>query len=109
MIDGPRIDPTTKRGVGGCLWRWLSRVETHYYGTVLRPDITLRLAVPVEVALRRNRQRVKADKESDEYLVQRHLTFGAGCSAFDSAIEVETGGPKQDVMLRLKQDLWRRL
>ncbi len=110
QIDGPRIDPLAKEGVVGIVWRWLARVESHCYRTVPRPDITVQLSVPVDLAVRRNRERVKADKESDQYLVQRHTQFAAGhATAGPTTVQVDTSRAKDEVNLELKKLVWRRL
>jgi thymidylate kinase len=109
-IDGPRLDPIAKRGWKGTVWRWLARVESRYYRTVPRPDVTVQLSVPVDVAVRRNRGRVKTGKESDQYLVQRHSQFAAGhWTDGPTSVQVDTSRAMDEVNLELKKLVWRRL
>jgi thymidylate kinase len=108
-IDGPRIDPRANQGPFGFVWRWLSDIELGYYRGIPRPDICVQLSVPVDVAIRRNQERVKKDKETDEYLVERHLQFAASCASSPSVIQVDTARPRKNVMLELKRMIWRRL
>jgi hypothetical protein len=61
------------------------------------------------VAIRRNQERVKKNKETDEYLVERHSQFAASCASLPPVIQVDTTRPRQNVMLELKRLIWRRL
>ncbi len=109
-IDGPRLDPLAKSGLAAAAWRWLANMESYYYRNLPRPDVTLELVVPVDLAVQRNRERVKAEKESDQYLARRHSQFVASRSASRRAtVCVDTSGPMEEVMRTIKGHVWQQL
>lgn len=72
-MDSPRLrQRPTQRGVIPAIFNRLARLEQRLYEEVAPPDIVLRLNVTVETARRRNRERIKARKESDDYVASRH-------------------------------------
>ena len=90
-------------GLAPALWRLLARVEQDYYRRIPRPDVVIRLDVPVDVAQRRNRDRVKPDKESDAYLVERHEQFSTRRTMEDANVRrVDTRRPCDDVLADLR-------
>ncbi len=52
-----------------------ARLERRLYAANPPPDLVIRLTVPIEVALERNRQRGKGEVHSDEDLIARHEGF----------------------------------
>ena len=54
------------------LYNRLARHEQRLYQQIAPPDIVLRLNVTIETAQWRNRERIKAGKESDAYVASRH-------------------------------------
>ncbi|MDX1301625.1 hypothetical protein [Photobacterium sp.] len=60
------------KGVISALYNLLARLESKIYQQIPPPDIVLQLQVSLETAKRRNRSRVKADKEGDGYIESRH-------------------------------------
>jgi len=67
-MDGPRI-VSLKRSK---FVRVMSQIERWFYTSMPTADLLMVLEVPVEVALQRNRDRIKKDKESDDEIIQRH-------------------------------------
>ena len=67
--DGPRIYANSP------ITDFLEQVEKKYYESCYPPDLVLRLDVSLENAVLRNRNRVKADKETDSEIVQRYKLF----------------------------------
>jgi len=68
-MDSPRIPLD-----GDSIYiRFLGRLERRFYNTIVKPDLLIELYVPIEVALERNRHRIKNDKESESELRQRYL------------------------------------
>lgn len=68
-MDGPKLE---EHGLSG-IYKWLGRIEKYYYEKLAIADLSIILTVPVEVAVQRNRDRIKKDKETDEEIKERHL------------------------------------
>ncbi|MEZ4662555.1 MAG: hypothetical protein R2911_33810 [Caldilineaceae bacterium] len=70
-MDSPRLAPATgRKGAAARLYNWLAELEQAIYRQIPPPDIVLRLHVPLETALKRNRERGGQDGEA--YLAVRH-------------------------------------
>lgn len=109
-MDGPRISARPEaRGVLAALHGWLARLESRLYGSLPQPDILLRLTVSVETAKRRNRERQKADKHTDEDLENRHMSLGSWSTPSGRCLEVSTEGTLEETALRAKQAIWEAL
>lgn len=72
-MDSPRLlaDPN-KKGLVPKLYNWLAAVEQRLYKQIPPPDVVVKLSVSIETAKQRNRDRIKAGKESDAYIESRH-------------------------------------
>jgi thymidylate kinase len=67
-MDGPRIHSCVKSGVLVDLCR---RIEQWAYARMPRADICFYFEIPLEVAIDRNRNRIKDDKETDDEIRAR--------------------------------------
>jgi thymidylate kinase len=108
-VDGPRILADAGRGIGATLWRLLARLEQDYYRRIPQPDIVVELDVPVDLARQRNRDRVKVDKEGDEYLVERYTQFHASRRSLQQLYRVDARRPEKQVQSDLRGIIWRHL
>lgn len=68
-MDGPKLEVKELKGV----YKKLAAIEKKYYDKLPFADLCIILTVPVEVAIQRNRDRVKEEKETDEEIRARHL------------------------------------
>ncbi len=68
MMDSPRLNPKDYKGIK----RKIAKLENSLYSKMPKPDILFSLAVPIEVAVERNRTRIKEGKESEEFIRIRH-------------------------------------
>ena len=69
-MDGPRVILGRK---SGCLQLLCKRIETWAYTQMPKTDICYFFEVPVEVAIERNRARIKENKETEEMINARFL------------------------------------
>lgn len=72
-MDSPRLQKrTSEMGVVPAIFNRLARLEHRLYQQIAPPDIVLRLNVSIETAQQRNRERIKAQKETAAYVASRH-------------------------------------
>lgn len=99
-----RGSPRRERLVGR-----LARIEQWIYRHIPAPDLVIRLTVPVEVAIERNRERIKRGKESDAYVLHRH-TSGV-VPAYPSAItiELDVNQEREQTIAEARRIMWDAL
>lgn len=68
-MDGPKLDVNELNG----FYRKLAVIEKRYYDRLAFADLSIILTVPVEVAIQRNRDRIKEGKETDEEIKERYM------------------------------------
>jgi thymidylate kinase len=92
------------------LMRWLARMEHGLYAQIPPPDVVLKLSVSVETAKIRNRERIKAGKESDAYLESRHRQMRAWNRPGSRAIyEIDTEQPLESTLGCVRELIWEAL
>lgn len=109
--DSPRLRPQPHHtGVRAMLYNWLAGVEQRLYNQIPPPDIALRLSVSIETAKQRNRERLKSDKHSEDYLEslyqQNHEWHRDGTK---SVCDVSTENSLTETILRVKRAIWQSL
>lgn len=67
-MDGPQLIAKDLKG----LKKWLAKKEQKYYELIPEADLCITLTVPTEIAIQRNRDRIKEGKETDEEIIMRH-------------------------------------
>ena len=79
-------------------------------GQIPPPDIALRLKVSIETAKRRNRERIKAGKETDVYVESRHRQSRQWYRSGTQYIyDIDTEQPLSETILRAKRAIWESL
>jgi len=68
-MDGPKLSAEKLNG----LYRKLALLEKKYYDKLISSDLSIILTVPTDVAVQRNRERIKEGKETDQEIMERHL------------------------------------
>lgn len=107
-MDSPRLQ-VGQNGAGfySNLINQLAKIERRLYRQIPPPDIVLRLNVSVETAIKRNRERIKAGKETDAYLESRHLqNQGWQMSQVKEIIDIDTEQSLSNTILNVKQSIW---
>jgi len=101
-MDGKRI---VSHG-GNWLVDKFAKLENLLYESMPLADLLLLLEVPVEVAISRNQQRVKKDKETDAEIILRHqLNQGLIYNAHRTE-RVDMNRPIKETMLDIKRQSW---
>ena len=110
-MDSPRLhESPTKTGLVASIYNSLARLEARLYRQIPPPDIVLRLKVSIETAKRRNRERIKVDKESDAYLEARHRHGGDWRMAGVKCLcDVDTEACMAETVFSVKKIIWDAL
>jgi thymidylate kinase len=109
--DGPRLRVRT----GERTWRTrlmnlFARCEQRLYRNNAPPDVALRLHVSIETAKRRNRQRTKSDRHSDDLLEARHQPHRAWTKTGTRvAHDFDTELSLAETLLSVKKAIWESL
>lgn len=102
-MDSPRIEVNEK---SGRLVKYLAQLEQRWYSMMPEPDLLLHLTVPLELALERNRNRVKVDRETDAELGMRYGDNKDLRYAAKQFEEINNDMPEEDSVLLVKNKLW---
>jgi thymidylate kinase len=110
-MDSPRLrECSAQTGIGPAIHNWLARLEHRLYEQIPPPDIVLQLNVSLETAKQRNRERIKADKESDAYVESRHRQHQDWHKAGTRhSYDIDTGQPLAETILSVKRAIWESL
>lgn len=110
-MDSPRLQENVKsQGANVAIYNWLTRLERHLYNQIPAPDLVLRLEVSVETAVKRNRERIKAGKEDDAYVIYRHRQFQDWCKTGTKQIyRLDTEQSLEKTILEAKKTIWESL
>jgi thymidylate kinase len=105
VMDSKRLKPELYRG----LKKKLALLENKLYNEMPKPNILFYLTVPVEVAVIRNKERIKEGKESEEFIKIRHeqnkdLTYHATHN-----FPTNTHREYTEVITEIKKRIWERL
>jgi hypothetical protein len=100
--DSARLAPPTGGGPGA----WLARLEQALYRRVPPPSLLVRLTAPLAVAVERNRERYKVDKESDVYVTNRHRSFVAPSFPGTPTVVLDTSAPRPATAAAARRALW---
>jgi len=68
FMDGPKIVRTKNN----LILRLCERIENFFYTQIPNADLCIVLTIPTDIAIERNRNRVKEGKETDEEILDRH-------------------------------------
>jgi thymidylate kinase len=104
-MDSPKIDSNSKSQ----LIKTMAKYELSNYENIVPADLVVRLHVPIEVAVERNKNRVKSDKESDNELRARYQwnTFLAYKTI--NYVEIDTNTSFDDSITIIKNKVWSSL
>jgi thymidylate kinase len=107
-MDSPRLRASPADGWQGRLLRRLGALERRLYRQIPPPDTVLRLTVPVEVAVERNRERQKKGKESDRYVADRHARRVVPVYP-TRTVELDSDQPQAQTVLAARRLVWDAL
>jgi len=105
VMDSPRLNPKDYIG----LKRKIALLENSLYSNMPRPDILFFLTVPVEVAVERNRTRIKEGKESEEFIRIRHKENQNLEYIAKYLYKIDTNVPYEMELREIKSKIWKVL
>jgi len=105
VMDSPRLNPKDYKG----LKRKIATLENLLYSKMPRPDILFFLTVPIEVAVERNRTRIKEGKESEEFIRIRHKENQNLEYSAKQIFKIDTNVPYEMELREIKSSIWRVL
>jgi thymidylate kinase len=108
-MDSARLRIPADAGGWGKLLGYLARLENHIYRQIPPPDVVIRLTVPVEVAIERNKERQKKGKEADAYVLRRHTTGVVPVFPTARTIELDSHQPRSQTISSVRQIVWDML
>ena len=105
VMDSKRLNPNLYTG----LKLKLAQLENNFYNKMPEPDILFYLNVPVEIAVARNKERIKEGKESEEFIRIRHKqNQGLKYKAKNNYL-IDTNKDYKDVIEDIKTKIWSSL
>jgi len=107
-MDSPRLrEEPNSGGLQMLLYNYLARLETRFYRQIPPPDLVLQLKVSLETATKRNHDRIKRGKESDEYLESRHRQNKNWKISGKTMIrDINTEQSLLETILQVKKAIW---
>jgi thymidylate kinase len=110
-MDSPRLgEKLHKKGMKIALFNWLARKEGNLYEKMSPPDIAIKLKVSLETAKKRNTERIKEDKDTDEFIEARHRSAHEWHkSGTRACFEINTDQPMLATILNTKKVIWESL
>jgi hypothetical protein len=89
--------------------RVLASIERRMYEQMPLPDLVIQLTLPVDVAVKRNVTRNKAETEDEDYVRRRHLQSKIQNFPLSFVEKIDTSKPIQITMPIIKKAIWKHL
>jgi len=108
-IDGATFRDEAISRESSALKRTLMRWERKLYQEVCPPDMVLQLTVSAEMAVLRNKTRDKQEGQTTEYVLARHTMRYTPEFHHCPVIELSTDRDFDEMLIEVKQEIWKRL
>ena len=105
-MDGPKI---INYKIRNSFISFLASLEQSIYQKIPEADLCFYLEVDIDNALKRNHERVKEGKESDEEIVMRHQNNHDIIPICKKLIKFSNTGPYKEMLPKLAYDIWREI
>ncbi|HEY4689452.1 MAG TPA: hypothetical protein VIK33_09080 [Anaerolineae bacterium] len=105
-MDSARLQVPADRSVRGRLLGSWARLENRLYRQIPPPDVVIRVTVPVDVAIERNRERQKNGKENDAYVLRRHMTSLVPEFLTARTFDLDSNQPIAQTVSSVRQIVW---
>lgn len=105
VMDSKRINAVNYEG----LKKKLALKENRIYDSIAVPDILFYLTVPVDVAVKRNADRIKKGKESEEFLRIRHMENQNLKYIAKNFYKINTDREYNNVIKEIKTIIWENI
>ena len=106
MMDGPSIGVGVSRSF---IWQLCARIEFWAYQRMPRADVCIFLDAPAHRLIARNRRRVKADKESDQEIMDRYSMNSRSVPLARKVIRFDNDGPFDQKGKELLSLIWSEI
>ena len=104
-MDSKRLDPSNFTFIK----YYLAKIENLLYESIPKPDLIINLTVPINVAVKRNKQRKKKDKETEEALRYRHSKNNNLTYKSDLVYNIDTNKDYTILVNQVKNIVWNNL
>lgn len=105
VMDSKRLLPEVYSGIK----QKLALFENNLYNNLPKPDILIQLVVPVEVAVVRNNERVKLDKEDEDFLRQRYKDNDGLNYDAKFQLVINTDDDYDEIIKTIKKEIWNQI
>ncbi|MDB4603787.1 hypothetical protein OAH33_00380 [bacterium] len=105
VMDSPKLDPKKLKSFK----RYLAKVENNLYHRMSLVDLMLHLRVPLDVAIKRNNERLKSDKETRSELTLRYQVNKDLVYRAKRYHVIDTSENYNHVLSRIKALIWECL
>ena len=102
-MDSPRIHKDTNRN---SLYQFCYRLEQALYKSIKKADMIFHLSVSIEEAIKRNNERDKYGKETDDELRERYQTNSGVTFLSDNYNFIDATVPFNEVLSKVMKDIW---
>jgi thymidylate kinase len=110
-MDSPRIvvDYKKKQTISSKVIFALSKLERNIYEDIGNPGLLIKLRVSPEIAVSRNRLRIKKNTESDEYVKERHGEDSMPEYEHTNVHFIDTSVSESETMVAVKNLIWSQM
>lgn len=108
-MDSARLQPPAGSGLRRMILAYLAQIEHDLYRQIPPPDVVIRLTVPVDIAVERNRERQKKGKETDAYVLRRHTAAVVPSFPTARTFELDSNQPEDQTVGSARNILWSAL
>ena len=89
--------------------KYLAKIENDLYYKMGIPNLLLQLKIPIDVAVKRNNERIKSDKESTpelklRYDINKNLVYKA-----NNCHDIDSNKDYNEVLTQIKVLIWKSL
>jgi len=105
-MDSPMIQVAEGDSMFKNIFLLLANWERRFYSHVPAPDAVIRLKVPLEVAIRRNKMREKKGKESELYVRNRHGMVNKFYFPHSVVHCIDTNKAQKETVKEVRKILW---
>jgi thymidylate kinase len=108
-MDSAQLDPSSPTVKNSIFAQKFSKLEENLYSRIPLPDIVIRLTVPLEIAIKRNRDRYKKGKDSEDYIRERHALPQKSIFGNKEIFLVDTNKGMDETLKEIKKIIWSAL
>ena len=103
VMDSPRINAWNNKGR---IVKLFGQLEYKLYSQLPKVDLILNLEVSLENAIKRNQQRIRLDKETDEEIAMRHKEHSGITYSAELLEKVDASGTVAQTFGFVKRKIW---